>query len=252
MNIVKSIEIKKIKANPYQPRSNFDSLTIEQLAASIKEVGLLQPISLRESKDGYELIAGERRLRATKLLGLDKIDAIVIKADEVKSAQLALLENVQRENLSAIEEANGYLQILRMNNLTQEQLADKLGKSQSSIANKIRLLNLNLDVQQAICEKKITERHGRALLQLQDGLQVEMLNKIIDKNMNVQQTEDYINAHYINTKNKTVIKSKGANEKLVMASLKQAYDDMKKLGLPITYVTKETEKEIVFTFTLKK
>ena len=166
MSTYQIIKMNLIIPNQYQPRTVFSDEAIEELAQSIKENGLLQPITVRECDNGYQLIAGERRFRACQKLNKDTIEAIVIKAGEVQSATLALIENIQRENLSAIEEANGYLQMIRLTGLTQSQLGKKLGKKQSTIANKIRLLNLDLEVQQAISEKEITERHGRALLNL--------------------------------------------------------------------------------------
>ena len=156
MSTYQIIKMNLIIPNQYQPRTVFSDEAIEELAQSIKENGLLQPITVRECDNGYQLIAGERRFRACQKLNKDTIEAIVIKAGEVQSATLALIENIQRENLSAIEEANGYLQMIRLTGLTQSQLGKKLGKKQSTIANKIRLLNLDLEVQQAISEKEIT------------------------------------------------------------------------------------------------
>ena len=143
MSTYQIIKMNLIIPNQYQPRTVFSDEAIEELAQSIKENGLLQPITVRECDNGYQLIAGERRFRACQKLNKDTIEAIVIKAGEVQSATLALIENIQRENLSAIEEANGYLQMIRLTGLTQSQLGKKLGKKQSTIANKIRLLNLD-------------------------------------------------------------------------------------------------------------
>ena len=159
MSTYQIIKMNLIIPNQYQPRTVFSDEAIEELAQSIKENGLLQPVTVRECDNGYQLIAGERRFRACQRLNKDTIEAIVIKAGEVQSATLALIDNIQRENLSAIEEANGYLQMIRLTGLTQSQLGKKLGKKQSTIANKIRLLNLDLEVQQAISEKEITERN---------------------------------------------------------------------------------------------
>ena len=163
MKETKIIPIERIVPNPYQPRLEFNEESLFDLAQSIRENGLIQPISVREAKGHYEIVAGERRFRAMQLLGMTEVSAYVMDADEMQMAELALVENVQRENLSAIEEAKAYLQIMKITGCTQSQLAMKMGKSQSSIANKIRLLNLDDNIQNAVSSKIITERHARAL-----------------------------------------------------------------------------------------
>ena len=148
-----------IAPNPYQPRIEFQDEALMDLAQSIRENGLIQPVTLRAMPDGtYQIVAGERRFRAMKLLGQLEIPAVVMDADELQMAEMALVENIQRENLSAIEEAKAYVDLMAYANLTQSQLALKMGKSQPSIANKLRLLNLCDEVQQAVSEKKISAR----------------------------------------------------------------------------------------------
>ncbi len=253
MSKFQQIDINQIKPNQYQPRNTFEDESLQELAQSIQENGLLQPITVRETFTGYELIAGERRYRACKMLNKQYIDAIVIEAGEVQSATLALIENIQREDLSAIEEANGYLQMIRLTGLTQSELAKKIGKTQSTIANKIRLLNLNQEVQQAISNKEITERHGRALLSLDEKKQVEVLNKIKDKQMNVSQTEEYVQTHFQQpAKKKNSLKCFGVANKLIINTFKEAYRKVKEFSSAVTMQEKEDDENYIITFTIKK
>ncbi len=191
---VKNISVNSIIPSPYQPRLLFDDDRIDELMQTIRTHGIIQPIVVRVKNNTFELIAGERRLRAVKKLGLDTIPAIVRDFNDSQAASIALIENLQREGLTAIEEAAAYQQLIEMHDLTQESLAQRLGKSQSTIANKIRLLHLSEPVKMALMERKITERHARALLALdQEELQVKVLEEIIAKELNVKQTEIKIN-----------------------------------------------------------
>ena len=158
------VDVDNIQPSRYQPRLIFDEEALQELAVSIHQNGLIQPITVRKVDDHYEIIAGERRYRACLLLQMEKVPCYVLTPNEDQAAQMALVENVQRKDLSAIEEARSYLQIMRQCHMTQEQLAEKIGKSQSSVANKIRLLNLPEEIQGGVMEGKITERHARALL----------------------------------------------------------------------------------------
>src|SRR6478609_6510730 len=177
---VKQLPIHEIDTSPFQPRTLFDDDRIEELCQTIKTHGVIQPIVVRVKNNTFELIAGERRLRAVKKLGLETIPAIVRDFNDSQAASIALIENLQREGLTAIEEAAAYQQLIEMHDLTQESLAQRLGKSQSTIANKIRLLNLCEPVKQALLERKITERHARALLSLNtEELQIKVLDDII-------------------------------------------------------------------------
>lgn len=253
MSKLQQIPISQIKPNQYQPRTEFDDDSIQQLAQSIKENGLLQPITVRETFTGYELIAGERRYRACKLLNKQYIDAVVIEAGEVQSATFALIENIQREDLSAIEEANGYLQMIRLTGLTQTELAQRIGKTQSTVANKIRLLNLDQEVQQAISNKEITERHGRALLSLNEKQQIEVLNKIKDKQLNVSQTEEYVETHFQQQKKKkNKIKCFGVANKLIINTFVEAYKKVKNFSSAVTMQQEENDENYIITFTIKK
>lgn len=192
-NQVVEIPVAVIVPNQYQPRKVFDQTEIQELAQTISEHGLLQPIVVREFRPGeYEIIAGERRFRAVKLLQWEKIPAIVEKMTDAESASLALIENLQRAQLSPVEEAQAYKQLMEFNHLTQATLAKGMGKSQSFVANKLRLLKLIKPVQNAILDGRITERHGRALLSLDEDQQRTLLMEIVNQHWNVRQTEDAV------------------------------------------------------------
>lgn len=191
---VSSIPISKIKTNPYQPRKFFSENAIKELARSIREVGLLQPITLRSTASGYELVAGERRLRACKMLGMKEISAIVVpNMRECEAALLAMIENLQREDLHFLEEAEGYQSLMRQHGLTQEELGRRLSKSQSCIANKVRLLRLPRSIKEKIISYQLIERHARALMRLPDE---SLQNKIADRagreGLSVMATENLV------------------------------------------------------------
>ena len=187
------VRLSDIIPNRFQPRLTFDEEALNELSNSIKEHGIIQPLILRDLGSKYEIIAGERRYKAASLAGLTEVPAIIGSMDDQTSAELALIENIQRKDLSAIEEAKSYKKILEMGNFTQEELAKRMGKSQPTIANKMRLLSLTNEVQVALMNNLISERHARCLLQVKDeGLQKEILNKIINERMNVRATDDYI------------------------------------------------------------
>jgi len=188
------LPVEAVKPNPYQPRKFFDRAGLLELASSIKEYGVMQPITVRRARNGtYELIAGERRLRASKIAGLAVIPAIIVQANEQESAVIAMIENLQRQNLNFVEEAEGYLNLIQDYAFTQEVLAAKLGKSQSTIANKIRVLKLPKEILRTILENDLTERHARALLRLDDERsQMEVLAKVVKGGFTVKKTEELI------------------------------------------------------------
>lgn len=186
---IQLIPIEDIIPNRFQPRLAFDEAGLTELSESIKQHGIIQPLVLRRLGDKFEIIAGERRYKAATMAGLQKVPAIISNIDDNKSAEVALVENIQRRNLTAIEEAKSYKSLLDRGYLTQEQLAEKMGVSQSTIANKLRLLNLDEDVQNALLNEKISERHARALLSLPKEEQKKWLKKIIDKRMTVRQLD---------------------------------------------------------------
>ncbi len=192
----KSVElpISSVRANPEQPRKHFAEEELNDLKNSIAEYGVLQPIIVKKDKSGfYFLIAGERRLRAAKLAGLSKIPALIKEFDDKDTALIAVVENVQRENLSYIEEAYAYRKLIDDFGLTQGELSEKIGKRQSTISNKLRILTLPPDIQEKLIEAKLTERHARALLKVEDAaVREKILQRVISHNLNVKQTEKLI------------------------------------------------------------
>ena len=193
-NTIAQLSLHIIRPNPNQPRHVFDHDSLKELSESIRQYGVIQPITVRKMHDGtYELVAGERRLKASGLAGLLKIPAMVIEMEDEDSAIVALVENIQRKNLSFLEEANAYAQLLNKHRMTQEELAKRLGKTQSAIANKIRLLKLPSVVRELIQDNNLTERHARALLRLDsEEKQLYALKRTIDCSFNVKQTEDLV------------------------------------------------------------
>ncbi len=193
-NEIVNVRIDEIIPNRFQPRLAFDEKELNDLADSIKLHGIIQPLVLRRIGDKYEIIAGERRYKASVLAGLTQVPAVIMNIDDQKSAEVAVVENLQRKDLTAIEEAQSYKKILDMGYLTQEQLATRMGVAQSTIANKLRLLNLSIPVKEALLHNKISERHARSLLNIQDNnLQISMLNRIINERLTVRQTDEEIN-----------------------------------------------------------
>lgn len=190
---VVDVKLDQIVPNRYQPRQVFDKDGIQELAQTIDEHGLLQPIGLREYEAAkYEIIAGERRFRAMKLLKWETAPAIIEKMSDHEAASLALVENLQRSQLSPVEEAQAYRRLMDLNHLTQATLAKGMGKSQSFVANKLRLLKLIKPVQTAILDHRISERHGRAMLDLDEKQQRDMLMKVVNNRLTVRQTEDEV------------------------------------------------------------
>lgn len=189
---IQDIALNKIIPNRFQPRRQFSDTSISELAQTLDKEGLLQPIVVREADDQYEIIAGERRFRAAKSLGWEKIPAIVNNMDDDQAASLALIENLQRENLNPIDEAKAYVNLMKLNDLTQTDLAKNMGKSQSYVANKLRLLKLTPKVQSYLVDGEISARHGRALVGLSEKDQGRVVDEILDKNLNVKETEEIV------------------------------------------------------------
>ena len=189
---VAEIDINLIEANPFQPRSEFDETALEELAQSIKEQGVIQPVTVRKlGYNKYQLISGERRLRASKLAGLSKIPVFIRIANDEQMLELALIENIHRENLNAIEVAISYQRLIDECSLTQEQLSEKVGKSRSAIANFLRLLKLPAEIQIALRDGHISMAHARALINIEDKeSQLKLLQQIIEEELNVRQTEE--------------------------------------------------------------
>lgn len=190
---VLSLNIREIASNPYQPRNQFDPRALQELADSISQNGLLQPITVREWENGYQLIAGERRLMACKMLGMEQIPAIVNRVDDEKSAVFALIENLQRKDLNYFEEAQGIQTLMQTSSMSQQEVAKKLGKAQSTVANKLRLLSFSEELRQKMLDNGLTERHARALLRLpNERLVNEAIQYIVAERLNVGESESYI------------------------------------------------------------
>ncbi|EAH4570728.1 ParB/RepB/Spo0J family partition protein [Campylobacter lari] len=190
---IEEIDIDLISPNPYQPRKNFDTQALEELAGSIKEYGLIQPIVVfKKDEFDYILIAGERRFRACKLLEKEQIKAVVLNVDDIKLRELALIENIQRENLNPIELAHSYKELLEIHDITQEKLADLIHKSRPQIANTLRLLNLNEQTQNFIIEGKISQGHAKVLVGLEKEEEKMIVDTIIGQKLNVRDTEKLI------------------------------------------------------------
>ncbi len=238
------LSVHEIKVNPNQPRKFFSLEAISELSNSIKEHGILVPLSIRYTKGAYELIAGERRLRASKMAGLEYIPCIIVEADNEQSHVLAIIENLQRENLNFIEEAVAYQSLIKDHGYTQDFLARKISKNQSTIANKLRLLKLEDTIKDAVLKNNLTERHARALLKLPDtNTRLEVLNKVINNNLNVSKTEnlidDYINkdkkATNTETQRNFKIKLKMKDIKIFLNQIKLAIDVLQKNGVTSSY-----------------
>ncbi|HLR23604.1 MAG TPA: nucleoid occlusion protein [Pseudogracilibacillus sp.] len=223
---VVQLNVSDIDPNAYQPRTEFDEEKIKELAQTLQTHGIIQPIIVRsKGEDQYEIIAGERRLRAAKLLEWEKISAIIRELSDTETASLALIENIQREELSVIEEAQAYSMLLEMHELTQEALAQRLGKSQSTVANRLRLLSLPDDIQDGLLHKKITERHARSLMTLKTTEeQVEYYEKVIEQGLTVRELDDLIKSDYA----KPVEKKQRKKPKLVSKDVRIATNTIKR------------------------
>ena len=254
-DVLREILVDKIVPNKYQPRHEFTEEKIKELAESIKQNGLLQSITVRDIGNGfYELIAGERRLRAIKYLQHATTKAIVKELTEEQMATLALIENIQREELTPIEEAHAYQELLRINKLTQDELAKSLGKTQATVANKLRLLKLSKKVIEAINSKKITERHGRAMVKLDESAQEKIFSQILSQNLNVSQTEEKIDT-YLKIKKDVKPVSTNANydaQKLVIKLTKEIAKLEEKYGIDLNKEEEENMENIVIKVTIPR
>ncbi len=245
---IEHIAIDRVIPNPYQPRKVFSDAALQELANSILEHGLMQPITVRMIGNSYELIAGERRLKASKLAGLETIPAVIVEVTTKDSAVLALIENLQRENLNFLEESQAYYKIMQDYGYTQQELAATLGKNQSTVANKLRVLKLSPAVQKLLVENNLTERHARALLKLpSEEYQLMALEKVIKQELNVKRTEQIIEQMLVDITKEDMIKHK-ANQKvksyirdmrLVTNTITEAVNLIQKAGVDAKYTMKE-------------
>ncbi len=242
---IEQINVDQIKPNPYQPRGQFDLASLEELASSIAHYGLIQPITVREVDDHYELIAGERRFRASKLLGLKQLPAIVMRSDHRSSAMMALIENVQRRDLNFLEVAEGYQRLLEIHGFTQQELAERVGKSQSTISNKMRLLSLSPTIREKVIAADLTERHTRVLLSLEtEEEQNRMLQTIIDKGLTVRDAEKLLQSEPSKRKKRQKVTYKVKQYKLLSNTVKHALTLIQKTGVAAEYIEKDEEDYI--------
>ena len=248
----RELPIQLIISNRYQPRTSFNDETIAELAQSIKENGLIQPISVRPVGRQYEIIAGERRFRAVRLLGKTTIPCLISQVDDAQLAEMALVENIQREDLSAIEEAKAFLIMLENQALTQEKIANKIGMSQSAIANKIRLLQLPQSIQDAVSQRQITERHARALLGLDLNKQMDVFKKIINQNLNVRQTEALIQSQSEIKAKKPKIRGVTRNLQIAINTLNATILMIQKTGINVESSQSDTPTSIEVVVRFKK
>jgi len=253
---IQQIPVDEIVPNPYQPRTIFDDEKLEELCQTIRTHGLIQPIVVRVRDNRFELIAGERRWRASKKLGMERIPAIVKDFNDTQTASIALIENLQREGLTAIEEALAYQKLIELHNLTQESLAQRLGKGQSTIANKLRLLQLPQPIQDALMNRSITERHARALIPLKDEeLQLRTLQEILERDWNVKQTENRVKQllesreQQVEKERKPRLKAFSRDARIAINTLRQSIDMVLKTGLALE--TDEQDFEEYYQFTIR-
>jgi ParB family chromosome partitioning protein len=244
---VLELSVDEIKPNPNQPRKYFNKEALEELVNSIKEFGVMQPVTVRLINGHcYELVCGERRLRAAKLAGLATIPAIAININDNKSALIAITENIQRQNLNYIEEALGYQSLIEDYGLTQEEVAQKLGKSQSSIANKIRILRLSDNIKGLLLDNNLTERHARAFLKIPDEkVREEVVLKVIANELNVKKTEDLVEETIERIRESTIvvndqrIKRNFGDIRLITNTIKKSVEIMKNSGIDAVYRVEE-------------
>ncbi|MBN2258936.1 MAG: ParB/RepB/Spo0J family partition protein [Clostridiales bacterium] len=254
MNKLVMINIDDIIPNPNQPRLEFQQDKLNELADSIQKVGLIQPLVVRKSSLGYELIAGERRLRASKLIGMSKIPAIVYEVNDIGSAAIALVENIQREQLNYMDEAISYKRLVDEHQLTQQQIATIIGKSQSSVANKIRLLKHSKPVISKLRDNGLTERHSRALLDLIDeDEKLSTIDHIVKRNLNVSETEKFIELKNTSIKKrKQKVKGVIRNYKMYINTIKNAINEITNAGVNAAYDVDESDDEIIIMIKIKK
>ena len=251
-NRVHQIKICSITENAAQPRVSFDSNSIARLAQSIEQNGLLQPLAVRRKGGGYELISGERRLRALRLLGLKTAPCIIVDADEQKSAVLAIIENIQREDLNPFEQADGIKTLITRWGISQSEAAERLGLSQSAVANKLRILRLSPQERRIVTENTLTERHARAVIRIEDEKRrLFALNYIAKHKLNVEQTEKYIE--------KLISAPKSGGTRMIFKDLRlftntinMAVETMRRSGVMASAVKGETEGYIEYTIRIPK
>ncbi len=246
-----------ISPNPSQPRKYFTDEAIYRLADSIRNHGLIQPLTVRKTENGYELIAGERRLRALKIIGMNEVPCVVSNVDNAESAHLAIIENIQRENLNMFEQANAILNLIKVHCLTQEKIAAQLSCSQSYVANKLRLLKITDEEKADIIENGLTERHARSLLRIKDEeIRKSALRTVIRKNLNVASTEEYVDK--ILTEHKPEKSERGKTKiivkdmRLFYNTIDKAIETMRATGFDVETTKRETSSNTEIIIAIPK
>ena len=251
---VVKVPIDTIFPNPYQPRKSFDDAALEDLSASIAQYGVLQPLLVSPAEDGrYMLIAGERRLRASKMAKLTEVPVIISEYTSQQIAEIALIENLQREDLHYLEEAEGYEKLMNQFHITQEAMAARVGKKQSTIANKLRLLRLSVPVRKVLMDAELSERHARALLKLPDDeKRLEVLETIVAKNFSVRQTEEYISKLLDGKSEEKRKRMVIVNDvRIYLNSIKQVVDAVKTAGIPVAMEQTLEGDEVIISVRIK-
>lgn len=250
-----NIKTEQIIPNTYQPRKNFNEEALMELSQSIKEHGIIQPLTVRKIGEIYELVAGERRWRAARMLSLEEVPCIIVDITDRESVQIALIENLQREDLNFIEEAEAYYNLIHDHNFTQEEIAIKMGKKQSTISNKLRLLKLSEKVRELCVNNFLTERHARALLIIpSEELQIKIIKQVVKEKLNVQATEELINKELLKlageqykNRNKNITAVFPA--KLYVNTIKQIFN---KFNIPVDYKIDDSEEYIQIIVNISK
>lgn len=256
------ISIDRIVPSPYQPRRRFDTEALQQLAESISQHGLIQPLTVRQAENGYyELIAGERRWRACKLIGMRHLRARVLQVDDYEAAMMTMTENLQREDLNFFEEAQGYQLLMQLHFITQQQLAEQLGISQSAVANKLRLLRLSEEIRTLVIEKNLSERHARALLKLHDEQeQRKVVEHAARLQLSVRQTEDMVERRIKELANipaapiklLPAISHSWRDWRLFANTMKNAVSELKQAGLPARFEMVESNSQVQMSIIVPK
>ena len=253
---VRWLDVAEIRPNPHQPRRTFEAQGLAELADSIRSYGILQPLTVRRTETGYELVAGERRLRAAKMAGERQVPCLVARVGEEASALLALMENLQRRDLDCWEEAEAIARLITTYNLTQEQAAEKIGKSQSAVANKLRLLRLSRAVRDSLRQKDLSERHARALLRLGDEhQQLCALEEIVRRGYNVARTEEYVE-QLLQQNRQTPPQGRATyiikDVRLFLNSVERGLGIMRRAGVDAQIGRSDTAEEICLTIRIPK
>lgn len=242
-----------IYPNPNQPRKVFDQGELVNLAISIRMNGILQPITVREVENGYELVSGERRLRASKLAGLINVPCIVVEVNSLKSAVFALIENLQRQNLGYFEEAQAINKLMKDFSLSQDEAARRLGKAPSTVSNKLRLLGLSEEARNLLSENGLSERHARALLRLNEKDVIDVLQKVIDRKLNVTQTEKLVEEYISRQKApKRQTKIMFSDVKIFLNTINNALDTMQKAGIKAQFRREDKEDSYIYFIEIPK